>query len=268
VTEPELELGEVQQTLFIPLAARAADTRRRRPVLRDPKAILVLDEIAFDQRAYGRGWGGWITVLRGALFDRWVRGYLHRHPAGTVVELGTGLNTRFERLDNGQVHWLDVDLPDTIALRRRFFADSARRRMVAASFLGDEWQPLVEASPPPYCFVSEGMLVYLPEPAMARAVAGLARRFAGAELMLDVYSHRLLGQQHRLAERRGVPARWAWGCDDVRVFERLGLHLLEQVDVLSPPRELRTRLPVPVRVALPLVHLLGRHPIQLARFST
>jgi O-methyltransferase involved in polyketide biosynthesis len=30
----KVELGAVQETLFIPLAARARETRRRRPVLR------------------------------------------------------------------------------------------------------------------------------------------------------------------------------------------------------------------------------------------
>ena len=34
----QARLGTVQQTLFIPLAARAAETRRKHPVLRDPKA--------------------------------------------------------------------------------------------------------------------------------------------------------------------------------------------------------------------------------------
>ena len=39
------ELGAVQQTLFIPLAARARETRRRRPVLRDPKAAEATGEV-------------------------------------------------------------------------------------------------------------------------------------------------------------------------------------------------------------------------------
>ena len=55
------------------------------------------------------------------------------------MELGTGLNTRFERVDNGSVHWIDLDLPDTIALRRRFFSDTERRRMIAASLLDEDW---------------------------------------------------------------------------------------------------------------------------------
>ena len=141
------ELGAVQQTLFIPLAARARETRRRRPVLRDPKAAEILASVDFDTRKYGRGWGGSVTVLRTAIFDCWVSDFLTGHPGGTVVELGTGLNTRIERVGNGQAHWIDLDLPDTIELRRRFFADSARRQMVAASVLDQDWLSAVGDSP-------------------------------------------------------------------------------------------------------------------------
>lgn len=41
-----------------------------------------------------------------------------------MIEIGTGLNTRFESVDNGVVRWLDLDLPDTIELRRQFFANT------------------------------------------------------------------------------------------------------------------------------------------------
>ena len=141
------ELGAVQQTLFIPLAARARETRRKRPVLRDPKAAEILGSVDFDANKYGRNWGGGVTVLRTAIFDCWVSDFLVEHPGGTVVEIGAGLNARYDRADNGQAHWIDLDLPDTIELRRRFFADSARRQMVAASVLDQDWLSAVGDSP-------------------------------------------------------------------------------------------------------------------------
>ena len=139
----QARLGAVQETLFIPLAGRARASRGRRPVLRDPKAVEMMASIDYDAAKYGRGAGGTVTVLRTAIFDFWVRAFLDEHPAGTVVEIGTGLNTRFERVDNGAVHWIDLDLPDTIELRRAFFADTDRRRMVAASVLDEAWLPIV-----------------------------------------------------------------------------------------------------------------------------
>ena len=175
------ELGEVQQTLFVPLAARAAETRRRRPVLRDPKAVEIVAAVDIPA-AYTANWGGFTTVTRTLIFDGWVREFLGRSPAGTVVELGTGLNTRFERVDNGRCHWIDLDLADTIEVRRRFFADTpdGRRRMVAGSVLDDDWHGLVAACPGPYFFVADGVLAYLDEDRLRISLAALATRFPGA----------------------------------------------------------------------------------------
>src|SRR6201987_2696631 len=195
------QLGGVHQTLFIPLAARAQETGRKRPVLRDPKAAELIASIDFDAAKYQRGFGGWLMVLRTAVYDFWVRQFLAEHPAGTVIELGTGLNTRFERVDNGQVHWIDLDLPDTIELRGRFFTDTSRRRMVPASVLSEEWLPAVAGRPGPYFFVTEGVLAYLPEPDVTATLARIAARFPGARLALDTYPERLLQRQHQLAEK-------------------------------------------------------------------
>ena len=201
--QADTQLGVVQQTLFIPLAARARETRRKRPVLHDPRAAELIASIDVDAAKYERGFGGWMMVLRTAIYDFWVRQFLAEHPAGTVVELGTGLNTRFDRVDNGQVHWIDLDLPDVIALRGRFFTDTSRRRMVPASVLSDEWLPVVADSPGPYFFVTEGVLAYLPEQDVTATLARLATRFRGARLALDTYPQRLLQQQHKLAAAAG-----------------------------------------------------------------
>jgi O-methyltransferase involved in polyketide biosynthesis len=262
------QLGAVQQTLFIPLAARARETRRKRPVLHDPKATELIASIDFDAAKYESGFGGWMMVLRTAIFDFWVRQFLAEHPAGTVVELGTGLNTRFERVDNGQVHWIDLDLPDAIELRGRFFADTSRRRMVASSLLSEEWRPAVVDSPGPYFFVTEGVLVYLPEPEVTQTLARIAARFPGARLALDTYPQRMFQQQQQLARKRGI-ARWQWPCDDPRSLQRLGLRLDESATVTRPPRAMRRELPPGYRyLLLPLADpVLGRMFATLSLFT-
>jgi O-methyltransferase involved in polyketide biosynthesis len=255
----QVRLGAVQETLFIPLAARARETQRKHPVLRDPGAVEMLRSIDYDAARYGRGAGGFITVMRTAIIDFWVRRFLAAHPAATVVEVGTGLNTRFERVDNGQVHWLDVDLPDTIELRRKFFADTARRRMVAASVLDEDWFPAVAQQPGPYFFVAEGVLVYLPEDQVMAALARIAARFGGALLALDTYPARTFEQQHKLAARKGIDARWAWACDDPRALERSGFELVQTATITRPPRDMRAQLPARYRYLIPLTDpLVGK----------
>ncbi len=263
----QAQLGAVQETLFIPLAARARETVKKRPILRDPRAVELVESIDFDAAKYGRGAGGLITILRTAIFDHWVSAFLAEHPAGTVVELGTGLNTRFERVDNGQVHWFDLDLPDTIELRRRFFTDTDRRRMIAASVLDEDWLDTIMSSPGPYFFVSEGVLVYLPEDDVTGALSRIAHRFPDAHVALDTYSTKSRERQHRMAAQRNM-ATWNWSCDDPRVLERFGLRLLESAPFTKPPKALRDRLPGGLRFELPLLNLLFSRVMVLSLFRT
>ena len=255
----QVRLGAVQQTLFIPLAARASQTQRKHPLLRDPKAVEMVRSIDYDAAKYGRGAGGWVTVLRTAIIDFWVSSFLAAHPAGTVVEIGTGLNTRFERVDNGQVHWFDLDLPDTIELRRTFFADTGRRRMVAASVLDEGWLPTVAQSRGPYFFVADGVLAYLPEDQVTATLTRIAAQFPGALIALDTYPKQTFDRQHRLAAKKGMDARWAWPCDDPRSLERLGLEVMESASITRPPRAMRSQLPARYRYLMPLADpVLGK----------
>ncbi len=252
-----IRLGPVQQTLLITLSARARETRKRRPLLRDPKAVEMIESVDFDTAKYGKDAGGSIVVMRTSVLDSWVRAFLADHPQGTVVELGCGLNTRFERVDNGTVHWIDVDLPDTIELRRTFFDDTGRRRMIAASVLDEDWQQAVADSPGPYLFVAEGVLVYLPEDDVLRALRGIAGRFPGALVAFDNYSSRSMAQQHKMATRRGMDARWAWSSDHPRELgARIGMRLVDSTTPLRPPREIRDRLPLGYRLLLPVLDRL------------
>jgi O-methyltransferase involved in polyketide biosynthesis len=255
--ETKAELGQVQQTLFFPLLARARATESRRPLLSDPKAVELARTIDFDAASFQAPLS-FLVVIRTLILDWWARQFLAEHPGGTVVELGTGLNTRFERTDNGSVHWVDLDLPDTIELRRRFFTDTDRRRTLPASLLDEDWLPQVEALPAPYFFVSDGVLVYLREQEVTSVLARIAGRFPGSSLAFDTYPQAALELEHKMAAKRGI-ARWQWACDDPRALERLGLRLVESARPTRPPAGVRAALPARYRYLLPLADpVLGR----------
>jgi O-methyltransferase involved in polyketide biosynthesis len=245
------DLGDVQRTLFFPLLGRARESERKRPLMRDPRAVELVREIDFDTSTYAQGPLSFLVVIRTMILDWWVQDFLRRHPDGTVVELGTGLNTRFERTDNGRVHWVDLDLPDTIELRRRFFTDTARRRMVAASLLDEDWWAELERWPGPYFFVSDGVLVYLTEEQATGALSRIAARFPGSRLAFDTYPRSTYNAERRMGAKRGI-AQWQWPVDDPRTLERLGLRMIETATVTRPPEGLRATLPTRYRYLLPL----------------
>jgi O-methyltransferase involved in polyketide biosynthesis len=156
------------------------------------------------------------------------------------------------------VHWIDLDLPDTIELRRQFFTDTDRRRMLAASLLDEDWLTEVNALPGPYFFTADGVLPYLTEDQVMSTLTRLAARFPGSKLAFDSYPRAALEMEHKMAAKRDV-AFWQWSCDDPRTLERFGLRLLESVTSTRPPAGVLAELPARYRYLLPLVHpVLGR----------
>jgi O-methyltransferase involved in polyketide biosynthesis len=254
-----VRLGKVQETLLIPLYGRAEETRKR-GLLHDPKAVEMVEAIDYDFARFAGTRSLLGTILRTCIIDVWVRDFLVEHPQGTVVDIGAGLNTRFERVDNGRVSWVDLDLPDVIELRRRFFTDSERRRMVAASVLEPRWVDAVRELPGPYFFAAEAVLIYLDEQRVRQAIGLITERFPGARIALDTVGSWIVGNQHRHDTLKSMQAKMVWACDDPHALERwgLGLRLLESRDLSQLPAPLWRALPVATRAMLTAAHLLAR----------
>jgi len=49
------------------------------------------------------------------------------------MPVGCGLDTRFDRVDDGQVRWYDLDVPEVIDLRKQFLAESERVTCISGS---------------------------------------------------------------------------------------------------------------------------------------
>ena len=210
-----VELGPVQETLLIPLLGRAAESRKPNGMLYDAKALEIVDRLDYDFEKWRRAPSLAGASVRTLMYDEMVAEFLHRHPDGTVVEIGCGLNTRFDRLDNGRVHWFDLDLPDVIAMRRRYFTELPRCQMLEASFLNTGWMQTVAESNAPHLFVSEAVLIYLDNHEVKRGIAQLAERFPEGELITDTTNTVMVSTQDQHDAMRHLPKEswFRWACD-------------------------------------------------------
>jgi O-methyltransferase involved in polyketide biosynthesis len=258
------ELGDVQETLLIPLYARACDAASRRPVLGDQRARELVDAIDYDFSGFG-GSSLSGSIYRSSIFDGWAARFLREHPGGTVVELGTGLNTRFDRLDNGQVHWFDIDLPDSMALRRQFFSDNERYRMLDGSVLDSDWFDVVAASPPPFLFLSEAVLIYLNDDDVRGALAMLSQRFPGAQIAFDTAGERMVANQDSNKSLAQVKARLQWICDNPR--DIAGLELLDTRTLATPQPEIAKTWPPQRRYGMPVLARLAPGMVDTYKFN-
>ncbi|MDO0911772.1 class I SAM-dependent methyltransferase [Streptomyces sp. DT2A-34] len=250
MTERDVRLGTIQETLLIPLYGRAVENRKKEAVLRDPIAEELVAAIDYDFARFDDLPMLLGTVLRTSLFDRWVADFLAEHPTGTVVEIGTGLNTRYERTDNGQARWFDLDLPDVIELRRTFLTDMPRRTMIAASVTDEAWADTVAAhSGGPYLFAAEAVLPYLQETDVREVIGLLADRFPGSLLALDTSGPGHFDTQDQHDALGKVSARMQWACaDPAQLTEwRPGVEVLASHTFSSLPAPMYDGLPAPVQ---------------------
>ena len=217
-------LSPVSETLLLPLYWRAAESQRPDAVLKDDKALELVNALDYDfAQLKGQAFDQLTTAMRSRQFDRCAHAFLAQHPHGVVVQLGCGLDTRFYRVDNGAVQWYDLDLPEVIAFRRQLLPETERCRFLASSALDYSWMDAVgDPAGRAFLFLAEGVLMYL-EPAQVRdLVLALRDRFPASELMFDALSP-LAIWIHRLNPAvRKVAQQLHWALRDHRELERWG----------------------------------------------
>jgi len=180
-------LGDVQATMLIALWARAREHARPDAIVRDALAARLVETIDYDFSRFRGAWKSQVGVaVRTRFMDDAVRTFLARNPGAVVVNVGAGLDTRFHRVDDGLVYWLDLDLPDAIDLRRDCLAESPRNRYLAGCVLDETWIDSVQnLGPRPVLLVSEGVLMFLPLPRVRRMLDAVSRALPGAEMVFD-----------------------------------------------------------------------------------
>ena len=110
----------VAETLLIPLHMRAKESRRKNPILYDPAAERLAESLDYDYSPFdGARLSEVGCVVRGWYFDNAVRRFIRNHIHPVVVNVGCGLDTRYQRAGQGTgVTFYDLDLPEVIDLRR------------------------------------------------------------------------------------------------------------------------------------------------------
>lgn len=236
--KPLLSLSEVSDTMLITLYARARETLSQNPIIMDPKAVEIIkifkkelegSSNPIHQKILKDIYNPKLAVtmaLRSRRFDRYVLDFLNRHPAGTVINFGCGLDTRFDRIDNGQVKWYDLDFESVIELRRRFMTENERRHFIAGSILDDSWPSQVNTGGP-YLILAEGVFMYLKEYEVKDLLSMVKTKLGPFEMVSEVSNRYWVDRinskymQFKFKRQLGMQqgAVFSFGIPDSRYFE-------------------------------------------------
>ncbi|GAB4498900.1 MAG: class I SAM-dependent methyltransferase [Anaerolineales bacterium] len=202
----KVRLSPVQETLLLPLWARALESQAEKPIFHDPSAVAFMQRIDYDfdkiEREFGKVRPIW--AIRAYTFDHVVRQFRIKHAGGTVVNLGAGLDTTFFRMDNGKLRWYDLDLPESINLRRQFIDENQRLTFISADVLDPSWLPQIECTQGEILFMAAGLLFYLELPQIQQLFNNIAQCFPKAEFIFDFIAPRFV--------KPG--GKYRWGMED------------------------------------------------------
>lgn len=180
-------MNEVNKTLFIPLYGKA-QVSKKGIILQDPMAEEIWSREAFPMKGKSKSkWLSYNMAMRARVFDDWTRQMLDQHPNATVIHIGCGLDSRCLRIDAPKTNWIDCDLPDVIAARKRYYSETPCYSMKSldAASQGDL---LSLPDAPCAVVVLEGISMYLSNPQLANMLRILGEKYQEVHALMDVYT--------------------------------------------------------------------------------
>lgn len=228
------DLSAVPKTMLFTLYSRMCEAKHPNSFLHDPEAIRIAESIDFD---FAKHFSHTVTgaiACRAASFDRILKAWLKAHPHGQVVSLGEGLETQRQRVDNGTMRWLSIDLPEAIILREKFLPPTERFKSLAQSAFDFSWMNEIDPSMDLFV-VAQGLFMYFEEAEVRKLVSEIFKRFPKAQLLFDFVPKSFVQETKsgfRLSKAyRLPPMGWGIGASDVEKTLRNWLPKIGKIKV-------------------------------------
>ena len=206
-----IKLSGVPETMLQTVYARAKESRGRGAIC-DKKAEEIIGNLDYDFSLAEKDTAMCSGVIaRTIVLDQLVKTWLAAHPGAVVVNLACGLDTRCERLQ-GYAYWYDLDLPETIAVRKKLLPEGGAVSQIAMSAM-DDWGGKITQHDAPALVIIEGLTMYLSEADIKRIFAVISKRFARVRVLVEVMNPMVV-KRFKEKSIEGSQAKFTWGIKD------------------------------------------------------
>ncbi len=222
-------LNGVQETLLIPLAIKASETKRPKARIHDPRAVEIVEALELDTVKYDKFMSHEGVVARTILFDEAMKHYLKEYPRAVCISIGCGFDSRFSRVDNGTLTWYDLDLPEVICARKQFFPEQERVYCIAKSALDPSWPGEVKKGGKTIILI-EGVLMYFKEEGVRQLLQIIKDNFDDVILLAELMPP-ISAKSSKLHDTvKNMEATFQWGVKSGKEVEKLcaGLKLVDE----------------------------------------
>ncbi|MDE7249317.1 MAG: class I SAM-dependent methyltransferase, partial [Lachnospiraceae bacterium] len=221
VEAKKIQIQGVSETMLQTLYARAAYSKQKNAKIHDGKAVEIVFRMDYDFSFAGddalmsNG-----VIARTILLDRMVGDFIRENPDVTVINIACGMDTRAYRLKIGStVRWYNIDLPETIEVRRRFLEENGHISMIAKSAMDERWADEIEEPKGRVLVIIEGLVMYLSEQDVKQILSIISRRFERAEVIMEVMNPWVVKNVKEKSIEK-TKAKFTWGIKSGKELQR------------------------------------------------
>ena len=178
-------LTTVSETALITLRSRAVETIKEPPLIRDPQSLELINRFQSLE----------LSPVQRKHLERippvTLSSYIKDHPDGLVISLGAGFDTRFWRIAANSGNYMELDLPEVVAVKRDLMGKMLEYEMIGCSVLENAWSERIATKQREnILFLAEGLLMYLPEKEVIRLFQKLASDFHHSQMVFEVVNRK------------------------------------------------------------------------------
>lgn len=180
-------MDNVNKTLYIPLYGKSYVSCRGL-ILQDKKAEEIWEREGFPLKRKAKSkWLAYNMGMRSAVFDRWTEKQLTENPDAVVLHVGCGLDSRCIRVETMGKQWYDVDFPEVIAERQRYFTETETYHMIGSDIREEAWLTAIPGNRTAV-IVMEGISMYLKPEELKPVLKRWKDYFGDVRILMDTYT--------------------------------------------------------------------------------
>lgn len=211
-------MNEVNKTLYIPLYGKSYVSQKG-IILNDKRAEEIWAKEGFSLKGRSKSkWLAYYMGMRSRVFDDWVVEQIEDKENATVIHIGCGLDSRIERVGAEASLWYDVDFPEVIAERKKYFSETDSYRMLGADVSRGGWLNAIPEAKNAIV-VMEGVSMYLSPDQLSLLMRELCAHFERISLLADFYTTFAAKASKIKNPINDVGVTQVYGIDDPRSVE-------------------------------------------------
>ncbi|MGM0396761.1 MAG: class I SAM-dependent methyltransferase [Bacillota bacterium] len=216
----KVTLEREMETLLIPLYGKAVENKKNNPIIEDPKAEEIVNSIDYDfNKLRIQEKTNIMMCIRAAMLDSFTKDFIHKNKSPIIIHLGCGLDSRCQRVNWSGAIWYDVDFPEVIDLRKRFYNETDNYHMVGSSVTERDWIEKLSTGSDKNLVIAEGLFMYLEKDEIRTLIERLKDRLESFTLIFDAYSSMTVKRIGNHPSLKSTGANIKWGIDEPKEME-------------------------------------------------